>query len=134
MAVKQEPFLLLEVAWTGAPPSSTAQAFNDIPWENMTDRLLEVPSITEGKSDELGVADAGKMTVILDDHDRYLDSNIGAFDHPMSITADYDMAQNDYAELIAWQGSGGALNVSVTGNYSPEFSMERIGDTSYAGA
>lgn len=39
----------------------------------------------------------------------------------------YDMAVNDYVELIAAQNSGGALNVLATGNYSPEFMMHRVG-------
>jgi hypothetical protein len=38
----------------------------------------------------------------------------------------YDLAVNDYVELVAQQTSGGALNVIATGNASPEFSMFRV--------
>ena len=43
--------------------------------------------------------------------------------HPQSIATVYELAVNDYVELFANQNSGGALNVLVTGNYSPEFWM-----------
>lgn len=40
------------------------------------------------------------------------------------VTSDWRMAVNDYFELIAWQTSGGALNVNAGGNtYSPEASL-----------
>ncbi len=43
------------------------------------------------------------------------------------ITTDYELAVDDYVELIVRQNSGGNLNVNVVGNYSPEFMMQRIG-------
>ena len=39
----------------------------------------------------------------------------------------YSFAVNDYIELIAYQNSGGSLNVTVNGNYSPEFYAQKIG-------
>lgn len=45
----------------------------------------------------------------------------------LSCTTQYIMAVNDYIELIAFQDSGGALNVNSTANYSPEFMMTRLG-------
>lgn len=43
------------------------------------------------------------------------------------VSADYRMIVNDYVELVAWQTSGGALNVQAGGNtYSPEFSMRWV--------
>lgn len=33
----------------------------------------------------------------------------------------------DYVELVAYQSSGGSLNVLSTGNYSPEFGMVKVG-------
>lgn len=38
----------------------------------------------------------------------------------------YDLAVNDYVELMAYQDTGGALNVNASGNYSPEFWMYRV--------
>jgi len=43
-----------------------------------------------------------------------------------TVTAIYALAVNDYVELMAYQDSGGNLNTSVAGNYSPEFSMVRV--------
>lgn len=45
----------------------------------------------------------------------------------MSISVIYDLAVNDYVELRVNQDSGGGLNVNSTGNYTPEFSMVRVG-------
>lgn len=42
--------------------------------------------------------------------------------HQMTISTEYQFAATDYVELVVFQTSGGALNVSVVGNYSPEFS------------
>ena len=36
-------------------------------------------------------------------------------------TSSYAMSAADYVEAFGYQGSGGALNVQSTGNYSPEF-------------
>ena len=35
----------------------------------------------------------------------------------------YELAVNDYVELVVYQSSGGALNVVSSGNHSPEFMM-----------
>lgn len=39
----------------------------------------------------------------------------------------YALGIGDYVELVAWQSSGGNLNVVAASNYSPEFMMHRIG-------
>lgn len=44
----------------------------------------------------------------------------------MSIPFEYELAAGDYVELVAFQNSGGNLNVEVAANYSPEFAMSRI--------
>jgi hypothetical protein len=38
----------------------------------------------------------------------------------------YRLAAADYVELVAYQTSGGNLNVEAAGNYSPEFSMHWV--------
>lgn len=43
------------------------------------------------------------------------------------ISTLYQLAPPDYVELTVFQTSGGALNVDVAGNYSPEFSIVRLG-------
>jgi hypothetical protein len=47
--------------------------------------------------------------------------------HTLKVSCAYALAVNDYVELLASQTSGGALNVLSTANYSPEFSMVRVG-------
>lgn len=47
--------------------------------------------------------------------------NNAAFTAELSLHTSYQFAAADYAELIAYQNSGGALNVLASGNYSPEF-------------
>lgn len=39
----------------------------------------------------------------------------------------YPLVATDYVELLVVQTSGGSLNVTAAGNYSPEFAMTRIG-------
>src|SRR3990172_469536 len=46
--------------------------------------------------------------------------NIGANNHSVSISTIYHLVINDYVELIAYQTSGGALNVLTSANDSPE--------------
>lgn len=43
-----------------------------------------------------------------------------------AVTAIYQLAVNDYVEVQVFQDSGGALNVSASGNYSPDFSMVKV--------
>lgn len=43
------------------------------------------------------------------------------------IETKYALVVNDYVELIAFQDSGGALNVTASANYSAEFMMARLG-------
>jgi hypothetical protein len=44
-----------------------------------------------------------------------------------SITTIYNLSATDYVELRVLQTTGGNLNVLAIGNYSPEFSIQRIG-------
>jgi hypothetical protein len=44
-----------------------------------------------------------------------------------SISTLYHLAAGDYVEVMVWQTSGGNLNVSVGGSYSPEFAMQWLG-------
>lgn len=62
-------------------------------------------------------------------------STVIADDTRMAVTGDfticivsttYSLAVNDYVELIAFQLSGGSLNVKSAAQYSPEFSLEKI--------
>jgi hypothetical protein len=46
----------------------------------------------------------------------------------MSVSTIYELAVNDYVELRVYQTSGGALNVTSTGNRAAEFAMARIAD------
>ena len=43
------------------------------------------------------------------------------------ISTLYDLAVNDYVEVLAYQDSGGTRLVDVVGNYSPEFMMVCVG-------
>jgi len=44
-----------------------------------------------------------------------------------NVATIYDLAVNDYVQTMAYQLSGGALNVTSNPNYSPEFMMQRVG-------
>ena len=44
-----------------------------------------------------------------------------------SVSTCYSLAAGNYVELLAYQNSGGALNVLYAGNYSPEFGMTYLG-------
>ena len=39
----------------------------------------------------------------------------------MNLTTAYTLAAGDYVEVFAQQDTGGAINITVQGNYSPEF-------------
>jgi hypothetical protein len=45
----------------------------------------------------------------------------------IGVTTEYQLALNDYVELVAYQDTGGALNVVAASNYSPEFMISRLG-------
>jgi hypothetical protein len=45
----------------------------------------------------------------------------------LTIDTVYDLALNDYVELVAYHTSGSSLNVSASGNFSPEFAMHKVG-------
>lgn len=53
---------------------------------------------------------------------RYVASSI----RENSITTIYHLSAGDYVELRVWQNSGGALDVNVAANYSPEFRIARL--------
>ena len=44
----------------------------------------------------------------------------------LKVVAQYQLAVNDYVELVAYQSSGANLNILTAGNYSPEFEMVRV--------
>lgn len=46
----------------------------------------------------------------------------------MNVTTLYQLNAGDYVELVALQNTGGALNIDVIANSSPEFMMIRSGD------
>jgi len=50
----------------------------------------------------------------------------GSFNTDIVVTTDYQLSATDYVELVAFQNSGGALNVLATSNYSPEFMIKRV--------
>ena len=43
------------------------------------------------------------------------------------VSTIYDLSVNDYVVLHAYQDGAGALNVNSSGNFSPEFMMQKIG-------
>lgn len=45
----------------------------------------------------------------------------------LSLTTIYSLTADQYVEAVVYQSSGGALNVTVQANWSPEFMMQRIG-------
>jgi len=45
----------------------------------------------------------------------------------IQVACEYALGVGDYAELQAYQNSGGAINVNSAANYSPEFSMHFLG-------
>ena len=47
-----------------------------------------------------------------------------------SISTAYELTVNDYVELQVFHGQGSNLNISVLGNYSPEFGMVRVAPVS----
>lgn len=47
--------------------------------------------------------------------------------HDLTVVRRYRLALNDYVELIAYQNTGGALNIGSTGNFTPEFGMQWLG-------
>lgn len=44
----------------------------------------------------------------------------------LNISGDYLLAAADYIELLGFQNSGGALNMEVVANWSPEFMFEWV--------
>ena len=45
----------------------------------------------------------------------------------LSIATIYSLALNDYIELLVYQDSNNVLNLLSEGNYTPEFTIQRIG-------
>ena len=48
-------------------------------------------------------------------------------DHSMVVSCDYKLTAADYVELVVYQSSGGLLNVTFSGNVTPEFSWHWLG-------
>lgn len=46
---------------------------------------------------------------------------------PSMITTIYSLVATDYVELMAYQSSGGALNILATSQFSPEFAIALLG-------
>jgi len=44
----------------------------------------------------------------------------------LQVEAVYELAAGDYVELLAYQDSGAALNLTAAGNYAPEFWISRL--------
>lgn len=44
----------------------------------------------------------------------------------LQVTSDYLFAAGDYIELVAGQTSGGNLNISAAGNFTPEFWIDKL--------
>lgn len=53
--------------------------------------------------------------------------------HQVQVSTQYHLTAGDYVEVRATQGSGGALNITAVGNYSPEFWMTRLAGFTNAG-
>lgn len=51
-------------------------------------------------------------------------ANSGIRQQAMTI---YELGVNDYVEVRAYQNSGGNLNVLASADYSPEFSIQKVG-------
>lgn len=51
----------------------------------------------------------------------------GVANHQQTVSTIYKLAANDYVEVRVNQTSGASLNVTTTGNNSPEFSMSYLG-------
>lgn len=63
-------------------------------------------------------------STVIDDVFIDVDSAIA---HTIKVGTEYQLAAGDYVELVAFQDSGGALNVLAAANFSPEFWIHRIG-------
>lgn len=44
----------------------------------------------------------------------------------IALSTEYELVAGNTIQMLVYQDSGGALNVTAAGNYSPEFSMSRI--------
>ena len=49
-----------------------------------------------------------------------------SINHMQSLSTVYDLAVNDYVEVIVGQNSGGPLDVQSNANYSPEFWIQKL--------
>lgn len=45
----------------------------------------------------------------------------------VNVSTVYRLAVNDFLIVVAYQNSGGALNITASSRYSPDFSMVKIG-------
>lgn len=51
----------------------------------------------------------------------------GSLTSEMNVSTLYSLAVNDYVELMVYQTAGVNVNVTASANWSPEFSMVRVG-------
>lgn len=63
-------------------------------------------------------------TTLIASHDV---TSVTATNQDLAIGCDYKLAAAEYVTLGAYQTSGGLLNVSASGNYSPEFHWHWVG-------
>jgi hypothetical protein len=50
----------------------------------------------------------------------------GTYTSVLSVSTVYYLTASDYVELVAFQNSGGNLDIVATANYSPEFAVMRL--------
>ena len=81
----------------------------NVEWGNGADTGRYCRIRLNGTTDIAAVAQAGQAWMV------------------QQVSAVYDLAVNDYVELVVYQSTGGAFNALVGANYSPEFWMQRIG-------
>jgi hypothetical protein len=92
-----------------APVDGVYAIFGHIRWDNNATGVRELIVRLNG------------ATIIAAEKDDAAGEAMG-----QSLATLYQLAAGDYVELRARQTSGGNLNVTATGNYSPEFGMHRV--------
>lgn len=66
----------------------------------------------------------GVTTIALDTDVSTADANVP---NRATLATVYQLVPTDYVEVYAYQDSGGALDLNAAGNFSPEFSIARLG-------
>lgn len=70
---------------------------------------------------QLGIRDGGATFRVVT-----TEQGLDAVQVRLSVVTLYDMAANDYVELMAWQDSGGNLDILAQTTFSPEFWCWRL--------